>query len=312
MREWPGIAERVLHRRDDADHPEWLPRFRSLGVEELNQPPECVLSRPQSLRERIVDDRDPLRGAGCQFGVAEITAAKHGKSEDSRVVAADDAEHGAHRSRLRIGGAGRSDVATVPDDVNGKRDPMVTASTPGTVRSRSTSARCACRPRASSYPARPGSTSHEQSAVEAKPGIGRRRRQRAHHEQSTGREQEQRERDLADDQGIADPDASRPASFVAGVPLEIGRGRATGQRQGRPGAEDQRGDQTERHGADEDSPVETDVGKAQGDGEHRTQRRQQRLGRPGRQQQPDRASGQREEQSFGEQLPSEARSAATE
>ena len=58
MRERPGIAERVLHSRDDADHPDRLPRFRSLGVEELNQPPECVLSRPQPLRERIVDDRD--------------------------------------------------------------------------------------------------------------------------------------------------------------------------------------------------------------------------------------------------------------
>ena len=135
---------------------------------------------------------------------------------------------------------------------------------------------------------------------------------RAHHEQSTGRQQEQRQRDLPDDQGIADPDASRPASFVAGVPLEIGRGRATGQRQGRPGTKDQRGDETERHGAEEHSPVETDVGKTHGDGEQGTQRRQQRLGRPRRQQQPDRASGQREEQPFGEELPREARSAATE
>ena len=77
MRGWPRITERVLHRRDDADDPDWLPRFRSLGVEELNQPSECVLSRPQLLREHIVDDRDPRSGAGCQFGVAEITAAKH-------------------------------------------------------------------------------------------------------------------------------------------------------------------------------------------------------------------------------------------
>ncbi len=64
MRGRPGIAERVLDSRDDADHQDWLLRFRSLGVEELNQPSECVLSRPQLLRERIVDDRHPLCGAG--------------------------------------------------------------------------------------------------------------------------------------------------------------------------------------------------------------------------------------------------------
>ena len=98
--ERPGIAERVLHSRNDADHPNRLPGFRSLCVEELNQPPECVLSRPETLREHVVDDRDPLRGAGRQFGVAEIPAAKHGKSEDSSVVAADDGEHGANRARV--------------------------------------------------------------------------------------------------------------------------------------------------------------------------------------------------------------------
>ena len=105
----------MLHGRDDADHPDRLPGFWSLCVEELNQPPECALSRPETLRERVIDDRDPLRGAGCQFGVAEIPAAKHGKSEDSSVVAADGAEHGANRSRLRIGGASRSHIATVPE-----------------------------------------------------------------------------------------------------------------------------------------------------------------------------------------------------
>ena len=113
---WPGIAERVVHGRDDTDHSEGLPGFRSLRVEELNQPPECVLSRPQTLRERVVDDRDPLRGAG-QFGIAEVPAAKHGESEDSSVVAADDNEHGANRARTRDDvtswGAGRSHVATV-------------------------------------------------------------------------------------------------------------------------------------------------------------------------------------------------------
>ena len=97
MRERPGIAERVLHGRDDADHSNGLPGFWFLFVEELNQPPERALSRPETLRERVIDDCDPLRGAGCQFGVAEIPAAKHGKSEGSSVVAADDAEHCVNR-----------------------------------------------------------------------------------------------------------------------------------------------------------------------------------------------------------------------
>ena len=47
---------------------------------------------------------------------------------------------------------------------------MVTASTPGTVRSRSTSARCDCLPRASSYPARPGSTSASNPPSRRNPG----------------------------------------------------------------------------------------------------------------------------------------------
>jgi len=113
VRERPGIAERVLHSRDDADHPDRLTDFRSLCVEELNEPPEGTLSRPETLRERVIDDRDPLR-SGRQFGVAEVPAAKHGKSEDARVVAADDIEHGVNRARSRIGGAGRSHQATVP------------------------------------------------------------------------------------------------------------------------------------------------------------------------------------------------------
>src|SRR5687768_15369533 len=94
--------------------------------------------------------------------------------------------------------------------------------------------------------------------------IGRGRPDHTHHEQSTGREQEKRERDLADDQDIADPDTSRPASFVAGLALEIGRGRATCQREGGSGTKDQRGDETERYRAGKNPPVETDVGKTDG------------------------------------------------
>ena len=92
----PGIAERVLYRRNDADHPDWLSVRRFLGVEELNQPAKCVLSWPQFLRERIVHDRHTLRRPGGQFGIAEITADKHGKSEGRRVVAAHNAEDGVH------------------------------------------------------------------------------------------------------------------------------------------------------------------------------------------------------------------------
>ena len=161
---------------------------------------------------------------GANSASREIPAAKHGKSEDSSVVAADDAEHGADRLRIahRQPPAGAT-LRLSPNDVNGKLDPIVTASTPGTVRSRSTSARCDCSPSRFVVPGQTRIDLHEQSAVETKPGIGRRRRDRAHQEQSTGREQEQRERDLADHQGIADPDASRPAPFVAGLALEIGR-----------------------------------------------------------------------------------------
>ena len=85
--------QRVLYSRDDADDQLWLPCFRFLGIEELNQTSECVLSRPQLLREHVGDDRHPLSGAGSQFGVAEITAAKRRKSEDPRVIATDDAEY---------------------------------------------------------------------------------------------------------------------------------------------------------------------------------------------------------------------------
>ena len=302
----------MLDSRDDADDQDWLFLFRSLGVEELNQPSECVLSRPQLLREHVVDDRHPFSGAGCQFGVAEITAGKLRKSEHPRVIAADDAECGVHGSRSRIGCAGRSDVAAVAE--------------PRERKTRSDGHRFDSGDRSQPIhqremrlpPSRfvvPGQTRidlHEQSAVETEPGIGRGRPDHTHHEQSAGSQQEQRERDLADDQSIADPEASRPTPFVGAVSLEIGSRRATGQCQCRPGTEDQRRDETERHGADEDSPVETDVGKTHGDGEHGTQRRQQRCCRPRRQQQPDRASGQREEQTFGEQLPNESRSAATE
>ncbi|MGH9372993.1 MAG: hypothetical protein ACRD15_15835, partial [Vicinamibacterales bacterium] len=69
------------------------------------------------------------------FLAAEVPTDKHGKSEDPSVIAADDAEQGAHRPRSRIGSASPRDVATSPNDVKGRRDPMVTASTPGTVRS---------------------------------------------------------------------------------------------------------------------------------------------------------------------------------
>ena len=57
----PRIEERVLHRRDDADHPQRLAFLGPLVVKELNQPSESVLSGPETLREHVVDDRDPFR-----------------------------------------------------------------------------------------------------------------------------------------------------------------------------------------------------------------------------------------------------------
>ena len=161
---------------------------------------------------------------------------------------------------------------------------MVTASTPGTVRSRSTSARCDCLPRASSYPARPGSTSTSNPPSRRNPGSAVATESCAHQEQSAAREQENRERNLADHQCIADLAASRPrASLVTNAPHEVRRGRAACQPPGRPCAEDQRGDQTERHCADENSPVEIERGEAQGDRDHETQGSQQRSGGPLRQ-----------------------------
>ena len=123
---------------------------------------------------------------------------------------------GVNRSRLRIGGASRSHLRLSPNPEKGKLDPMVTASTPGTVRSRSTSARCDLSPSRFVVPCQTRIDLYEHSSVEAKPWIGRRGRDRAHQEQPTGREQEKRERDLTDHQRIADPAASGlPSSVLA-------------------------------------------------------------------------------------------------
>ena len=67
----------------------------------------------------------------------------------------------------------------------------------------------------------------------------------------------------------------RPAPFVACTPFEIGHGRATSQCERWRSTEDQRGDETEHDRAEQDSPVETDVGKCHGYGEQETQRQQQ-------------------------------------
>src|SRR6185436_7870429 len=135
--------------------------------------------------------------------------------------------------------------------------------------------------------------------------------ERAHQKQSAGREQEKRERDLANDQRISDPAASGlPAFVLASAPCEVGRGRVPRQCPGGPRAEQQRGRQTEPYGSGEHAPVGVEFGKAQGDGEHGTEASEQRVGCPDRQEQSDRASRQREEQPFGDQLTSEASSAA--
>jgi len=75
---------------------------------------------------------------------------------------------------------------------------MVTASTPGTQPIHQRQVRLS--PSRFVVPCQTRIDLHEQAPVEAEPGIGRCRRERAHQEQSTGGEQENREGDLADDQ----------------------------------------------------------------------------------------------------------------
>ena len=309
----PGIAERVLHSRDDADHPDGLPDFWSLGVEELNQPSECVLSRPETLRERVVDDRDPLRGAGCQFGVAEIPAAKHGQSEDSRVVAADDAEHGANRSRLRIGGAGRSHVATVAHSRKRK-----TRSDGHGFHARDRSQPIHQRemrlsPSRFVVPARLGSTSTSNppsrrnpgSAVAAESALIRNSPPDASRSSESATWPITRALPI-----LPPPDRPRPSSRTCRL-----RSVATA----RP-VNAQAGHAPKTSVATRLNPTvptstrqsRSSSGRLKATGSTGRSDASSALGRPRRQQQPDRASGQREEQPFGEQLPSEAPSAATE
>ena len=58
------VAERMLHRGDDADDAEGLAGVAVPFVEELNQPHECALSRQRLCASTSVDDRDPLERAG--------------------------------------------------------------------------------------------------------------------------------------------------------------------------------------------------------------------------------------------------------
>ena len=138
------------------------------------------------------------------------------KSEDARVVAADDGEDGVHGLRSRIGCAGRRDVAAVAEprerQTRSDRDRFDAGDRSQPIQQRE----MRLPPSRFVVPGQTRIDFDDHSAVETEPGIGRGRPDHAHHEQSTGRQQKQRERDLADDQGIADPDASRPASFVAG------------------------------------------------------------------------------------------------
>src|SRR5262245_16592096 len=51
MREWLWIAERVLQSRNNPDNSHGLPDSWFFVFDELNQPPESALSRPQTLRK---------------------------------------------------------------------------------------------------------------------------------------------------------------------------------------------------------------------------------------------------------------------
>ena len=189
---------------------------------------------------------------------------------------------------------------------------MVTASTPGTARSRSTSARCDCLPRASSYPARLGSTSTSNppsrrnpgSAVAAETALIRNSPPEASRRSESATWPITRALPMLMPPGrrrssptcrLRSLTAARPVNAQAGQAPKISVAARLNP-----------------IGPDEHAPVELELGEAQGDGQHGMHRRQQRVGRPHEQEQSGSASGQREEQPFGEQLSGEAPSAATQ
>ena len=189
---------------------------------------------------------------------------------------------------------------------------MVTASTPGTVRSRSTSARCACRPRASSYPARPGSTSTSNPPSRRNPGsaVAAEIALIRNSPPDASRSSESAIWPMTRALPILTPPGRRPSS--PHVPLEIGRGRATGQRQAGQAPKTSVADRLNATVPTRTRQSRSTSGRLTATGSTGRSDASSVAGRPRRQQQPDRASGQREEQPFGEQLPSEAPSAATE
>ena len=143
-----------------------------------------VRPRPRSPRAH----RRRLRHAsgGCQFGVGNH-AAKHWKPRT--VVAADDVDT-ASTDAERASAAGRRDVATVPDGRERRTRSDGHRFDARTVRSRSSSARCACRPRVG--PASAGSTS---TIIRRRDEIRIGRGPDRAHQNSPPDEQEQRQRD---------------------------------------------------------------------------------------------------------------------
>ena len=177
---------------------------------------------------------------------------------------------------------------------------MVTASTPGTVRSRSTSARCDCLPRASSYPARLGSTSTSNppsrrnpgSAVAAESALIRNSPPDASRRSESATWPITRALPI-----LLPPDRRPPSSRTCRV-----RSVATA----RP-VNAQAGHAPKTSVAARLNPTvptstrqsRSSSGRLKATGSTGRKRSQQRVGRPRRQEQPDSASGQREEQPFG-------------
>src|SRR6185369_13147914 len=186
-----------------------------LFVEKLNQLSDRIRAKPEFLRKRIINHGDAFCRSWEQFSVAEITSRENWQSEDSRVVTSNHGEHRVHRSRLRISAADRGDQPAVIRSAERKTRPDACG----------LYARHCAKPidqRELELPSTGFVVSGEaridfrkHAAIDVKAGMSSRRRYRAHQEQSTRRQQQQRERDLTHDQRLADSDPARLSAFLA-------------------------------------------------------------------------------------------------
>ena len=75
-------------------------------IRQLDVPAERVLTRPELLRQRLINDRDMRAGVGGDLDRVKLPAAQHGQPERFEIIGADNIEGGIQgfvRAR-RIGG----------------------------------------------------------------------------------------------------------------------------------------------------------------------------------------------------------------